>query len=41
MYDFADAEQDNNPKMLIKISWEEVKKIFQDQTIKLAKSKLI
>lgn len=37
---FADAEPQNLPDMLKKVSWEEVKKFFQDQTIKLAKSKL-
>ncbi len=37
---FANAEQDDNPKMLIPVSWEEVKKFFQEETIKLAKSKL-
>lgn len=37
---FADAEQDDDPRMLIKVSWEEVKKFFQDQAIKLAKNKL-
>lgn len=37
---FADAERDNMPKMLIPVSWEEVKKFFQAQTMKLAKDKL-
>ncbi len=37
---FADAERDDDPKMLKKVSWEEVKKFFQYQTIKLAKDKL-
>lgn len=37
---FIDAERDKDPKMLKKVSWQEVKKFFQDQTIKLAKSKL-
>lgn len=37
---FADAERDDDPEMLKKVSWDEVKKFFQDQTIKLAKSKL-
>lgn len=36
---FADAEQDEEPKMLKKVSWEEVKKFFQNQTIKLAGAK--
>lgn len=38
---FKDAEmEENNPEMLIPVSWEEVKKFFQEQTNKLAKSKL-
>ncbi len=37
---FAEAEIDDMPKMLIPISWKEVKKFFQTQTIALAKSKL-
>lgn len=37
---FDDAEKDDMPKMLKKVSWEEVKKFFQDQVIKLAKNKL-
>ncbi len=37
---FADAEQDDDPKMLKKVSWEEVKKFFREETIKLAKIKL-
>lgn len=37
---FADAELDDNPKMLIPVSWQEVKEFFQAKTIKLAKSKL-
>lgn len=37
---FNDANEDDMPKMIKKVSWEEVKKFFQDQTIKLAKSKL-
>jgi len=40
LYYFADAEPQESPKMLKKVSWEEVKKFFQDQTIKLAKDKL-
>lgn len=36
---FADAELQKSPKMMKKVSWEEVKKFFQDQTIKLAKNK--
>lgn len=36
---FADAES-QKVKMVKKFSWEEVKKFFQNQTIKLAKSKL-
>ncbi|MBI2017957.1 nucleotidyl transferase AbiEii/AbiGii toxin family protein [Candidatus Daviesbacteria bacterium] len=34
---FADADPQDLPKMLIPVYWEEVKKFFQDQTIKLAK----
>src|SRR3989344_2676207 len=37
---FADAEQDDDSEMLKKVSWEEVKEFFKDQTMKLAKSKL-
>ena len=38
---FADAEREKkNPKMLIPTKWEEVKKFFENQTIKLAKKKL-
>lgn len=37
---FEDAELQKLPNMLIPVSWDEVKKFFQDQTIKLAKSKL-
>lgn len=37
---FVDAEPQKLPKMLKKVSWDKVKKFFQDQTIKLAKSKL-
>ena len=37
---FVDAEEQNSPDMLIPISWEEVKKFYQEQTIKLAKHKL-
>lgn len=37
---FIDADPQKPPKMLISVSWEEVKKFFQDQTIKLARSKL-
>lgn len=37
---FGDADPQESPRMLKKVSWEEVKKFFQDQTIKLAKSKL-
>lgn len=37
---FDDADEDDMPKMLKKVSWEEVKKFFQTQTIKLAKDKL-
>ena len=37
---FQEAEIDKMPEMLIPVSWEEVKKFFQDQAVKLAKSKL-
>ncbi len=37
---FKDAEGDDDPEMLTALSWEEVKKFFQNQTIKLAKEKL-
>ncbi|MDO8570259.1 MAG: nucleotidyl transferase AbiEii/AbiGii toxin family protein [Candidatus Daviesbacteria bacterium] len=37
---FEDAEMDKMPNMLVPVSWEEVKKNFQDQVIKLAKRKL-
>ena len=37
---FADANIEDMPEMLLPVSWEEVKKFFQNQTIKLAKSKL-
>lgn len=37
---FIDAETQKNPKMLIPVSWEKVKKFFQSQTISLAKDKL-
>ncbi|MBI4226337.1 nucleotidyl transferase AbiEii/AbiGii toxin family protein [Candidatus Roizmanbacteria bacterium] len=37
---FDDAEKDTMPKMLQKISWEEVKKFFKKQTILLAKKYL-
>lgn len=36
----ADADTQPLPKMLIPVSWEEVKKFFQSQTISLAKEKL-
>ncbi|MEK7616488.1 MAG: nucleotidyl transferase AbiEii/AbiGii toxin family protein [Patescibacteria group bacterium] len=36
---FADADSQEPPKMLISVSWDEVKKFFQEQTIKLAKVK--
>lgn len=38
---FEEAERDDMPKMLIPVSWEEVKKFFQSQVMKLAKSKLL
>lgn len=34
---FVDAEDDHMPKMLAKISWQEVKKFLQKETIRLAK----
>jgi len=37
---FTDAELDDNPKMLIPVSWKEVKKFFQSQAIKIAKNQL-
>ncbi len=37
---FADAERDKDPKMLVPVSWEEVKKFFQNQTLSLARKKL-
>lgn len=37
---FENAERDDDPKMLKKVSWDEVKKFFQNQTITLAKDKL-
>lgn len=37
---FIDADPQESPKMLISVSWEEVKACFQKQTIKLAKNKL-
>lgn len=37
---FADANRDDMPEMLLPVSWEEVKKFFQKQTVKLAKNKL-
>lgn len=38
-FDEAELEEEN-PKMIKKVSWDEVKKFFQEQTIKLAKTKL-
>lgn len=37
---FKDAEVDNMPKMIKKVSWEEIKKFFRNQAMKLARSKL-
>ena len=37
---FTDAEKDDNPKMLIPVSWEEVKKFFQNKSVAFAKKKL-
>ncbi len=37
---FTDADPQPSPKMLIPVSWEEVKKFFQAETIRLTKSKL-
>lgn len=37
---FTEAEIDEMPEMLIPVSWEEIKKFFQNQTIALAKKKL-
>ncbi|MBI4100462.1 nucleotidyl transferase AbiEii/AbiGii toxin family protein [Candidatus Microgenomates bacterium] len=36
---FADAEEDEMPKMIKKVSWEEVKEFFQKEVLKLAKDK--
>ncbi|MDO8638353.1 MAG: nucleotidyl transferase AbiEii/AbiGii toxin family protein [Candidatus Daviesbacteria bacterium] len=37
---FEDAKVDKMPKMMEKVSWEEVKKFFQNQAMRLAKDKL-
>ena len=37
---FIDADLQESPKMLLPVSWEEVKEFFQNQAITLAKSKL-
>jgi len=37
---FIDAEMDDMPEMLLPVSWKKVKKFFQNQAVKLAKSKL-
>lgn len=37
---FIDADIEDMPEMLLPVSWEKVKKFFQDQTIALAKNKL-
>lgn len=37
---FVDADSETSPKMLIPVSWKEVKEFFQTQTIKLTKTKL-
>lgn len=37
---FDDAEKTDMPKMIAKISWDEVKKFFQEETIRLAKKYL-
>lgn len=37
---FADADPQESPKMIKKVSWEEVKKFFQGEVTKLAKKKL-
>ena len=36
---FADADSQESPQMLIPLSWEEVKKFFQNQSLILAKNK--
>lgn len=36
---FEDAEEQESPKMIEKVSWEEIKKFFQDQSMLLAKNK--
>ena len=38
---FEDAEIEESPKMLTSVSWEEVKKFFQKNSIALAKKRLI
>ena len=37
---FNDADPQESPKMIKKVSWDEVKEFFRKQTIKLAKTKL-
>jgi len=37
---FVDAEEQKSPKMLIPVSWEEIKTFFQDQSMLLAKKQL-
>ncbi|MDD5147516.1 MAG: nucleotidyl transferase AbiEii/AbiGii toxin family protein [Candidatus Daviesbacteria bacterium] len=37
---FTDADFQDSPEMLIPVSWEEIKKFFQDQTMSLARKKL-
>lgn len=37
---FTDAEIDSDPKMLIPVSWQEVKSFFQKEVIRLAKDRL-
>ncbi len=37
---FIDAELDDMPEMLLPVSWEEIRKFFQNQAIKLAKNRL-
>ena len=36
---FTDADSGEMPQMIKSVSWDEVKKFFQEQTIKLAKVK--
>ena len=37
---FSDAEDENLPRMLMDISWEEIKAFFHQESMRLSKSKL-